>query len=94
MLCDLRIEAGADDEGYAGVDGPVRLLLRQYGSRSDQHLRHLRHDAADRFLRGSRTEGHLSSRKAASYQRLRQRDRLLGIVDRDDGNDTDLIDPL
>ena len=94
IFCNFRIKAGADDKGYAGVDGTVRLLLRQNGSCSNQHVRHLSHNTPDRFFRRSRAEGHLRSRKSASYKRLCQRHRLLSVVDCDDGNDSDLIDPL
>ena len=94
IFCNFRIEAGADDKGYTGVDGTVRLLLRQHGSCANQHIGHLSHNTANRFFRSSRTECHLRSRKSASYQRLCQRHSLLGIVNRNDGNDSDLIDPL
>ena len=94
IFCNFRIKAGADDKGYSGVDGTVRLLLRQNGSCSNQHVRHLSYNTTDRFLRRSRAEGHFRCRKSASYQRLCQRNRLFGVVDSDDGNDSDLIDPL
>ena len=75
-------------------NGAVGLLFGEHGACAHQHFGHFFDDAADGFLCRSGAEGDLSRRKAAFYQRFCQGNCLVGVLDGDNGHDTDFVNLL
>ena len=87
---DLGIQSRADNEFCARIDRAVNLLGGQDSARTDQHIRDLFRNPADRLFALCGTEGHFGAGKAALLQCFGQRDRLVHIVNFDYGYNANL----
>ena len=85
-LHHLDRQAGADDEPGTGLHHLVDLVRDQDRARSDVHAGQGR-ETADRLETGVGAQGDLDDVDPAGEQGLPQRERLLGVVEHDDGHD-------
>ena len=86
LLHHVDRQAGADDEPGTGLHHLVDLVRDQDRARSDVHTGQGR-EAADRLEAGVGTQCDLDDVDPAGEQRLAQGERLLGVVEHDNGHD-------
>ena len=83
----LLVITGGDNELGAAVNRQLALLEVDDRTGSDQHLGNFLRYRADRIRRSRCAEGNLHDVDSAGEHRTCGRDRVLGLVQNDDGND-------
>jgi hypothetical protein len=86
VVDDAWIESRRDDELRSGFARCRGLGGRQHRTSAGEHIGRLGHDATQRFGGSRRAERDLGTGQSPIRQGIRQRDRVVRVLDRDHGN--------